>query len=115
MYAVPILFLPLSHAQNIFLYDWFFKVYKKRNETHLALTYFSWANDLDPKGASGARRHIKEVIDPTSSLSLIVPAGSSSEQPLQASVNNDQQGKCNIFLSLFFRLMKMYFIKCSSR
>ena len=76
-------------------------MYKKRNETHLALTYFSWANDLDPKGASGARRHIKEVIDPTSSLSLIVPAGSSSEQPLQASVNNDQQGKQLILVLLF--------------
>ena len=56
----------------------------------MALTYFSWANDLDPKGASGARRHIKEVIDPTSSLSLLPAAGTSQDQPLQASVSNDQ-------------------------
>ena len=72
-------------------------VYKKRNETHLALTYFSWANDLDPKGASGARRHIKEVIDPTSSLSL-GPVNNSAgqpdhQQPLQLS--NDQCEKRN--------------------
>ncbi|KAI9550321.1 hypothetical protein GHT06_001751 [Daphnia sinensis] len=64
-------------------------VYKKRNETHLALTNFSWANDLDPKGASGARRHIKEVIDPTSSLSL-VPVSGISQEPHQASISNDQ-------------------------
>jgi len=64
-------------------------VYKKRNETHLALTYFSWANDLDPKGASGARRHIKDVIDPTSSLSLL-PAPGGPEQPLQLSLTNEQ-------------------------
>jgi len=53
-------------------------VYKKRNETHLALTHFSWANDLDPKGASGARRHIKEVIDPTTSLSLLPASAQAS-------------------------------------
>ena len=70
------------------------QVYKKRNETHLALTYFSWANDLDPKGASGARRHIKEVIDPTSNLSLVPVNGASQDQPLQASnISNDQGTK----------------------
>lgn len=80
-------------------------MYKKRNETHLALTYFSWANDLDPKGASGARRHIKEVIDPTSSLSLVPVSGPSQDQPLQASISNDQ-GNCN--------LMPIIYLKCTT-
>lgn len=75
-----------------------YQVYKKRNETHLALTNFSWANDLDPKGASGARRHIKEVIDPTSSLSL-VPVSGISQEPHQASISNDQG---SAFFQLFF-------------
>jgi len=43
---------------------------------------------LDPKGASGARRHIKEVIDPTSSLSLLPPPGA-AEQPLQMSLQEE--------------------------
>lgn len=54
---------------------------------------------MDPKGASGARRHIKEVIDPTSSLSLVPVNGSSQDQPLQASNTNDQ-GKMVKFLCL---------------
>jgi len=36
------------------------KVYKKLGNTHLALMNFSWAMDLDPKGANN---QIKEVID----------------------------------------------------
>ena len=66
----------------------------------MALTYFSWANDLDPKGASGARRHIKEVIDPTSCMS--VPVSGVSQEPLQASISNDQ-GKKSRILQIFFR------------
>jgi hypothetical protein len=66
----------------------------------LALTYFSWANDLDPKGASGARRHIKEVIDPTSCMS-VVPVSGVSQEPLQASISNDQGNKKRI-LRVFF-------------
>merc|ERR1739838_774456 len=37
------------------------KVYKKLGQTHLALMNFSWAMDLDPKGANN---QIKEAIDP---------------------------------------------------
>ncbi|KAK2143694.1 hypothetical protein LSH36_819g00003 [Paralvinella palmiformis] len=36
------------------------KVHKKLGNTHLALMNFSWAMDLDPKGANN---HIKEAID----------------------------------------------------
>eukprot|EP00061_Rhincodon_typus_P012818 g38790.t1 len=36
------------------------KVYKKLGQTHLALMNFSWAMDLDPKGANN---QIKEAID----------------------------------------------------
>lgn len=37
-----------------------FQVYKKLGQTHLALMNFSWAMDLDPKGANN---QIKEAID----------------------------------------------------
>jgi len=37
-----------------------FKVHKKLGNTHLALINFSWASDLDPKGANN---HIKEALD----------------------------------------------------
>ena len=36
------------------------QVHKKLGNTHLALMNFSWANDLDPKGANN---QIKEAID----------------------------------------------------
>lgn len=36
------------------------QVYKKLGQTHLALMNFSWAMDLDPKGANN---QIKEAID----------------------------------------------------
>ncbi|XP_017772381.1 PREDICTED: cell division cycle protein 27 homolog [Nicrophorus vespilloides] len=38
------------------------KVHKKLGNTDLALMHFSWATDLDPKGASG---QIKEAFDPS--------------------------------------------------
>lgn len=38
-----------------------FQVHKKLGNTHLALMHFSWATDLDPKGANS---QIKEAIDP---------------------------------------------------
>ena len=37
-----------------------FQVHKKLGNTHLALMNFSWAMDLDPKGANN---QIKEAID----------------------------------------------------
>lgn len=37
------------------------KVHKKLGNTDLALQHFSWASDLDPKGASN---QIKEAFDP---------------------------------------------------
>lgn len=42
------------------------KVHKKLGNTHLALMHFSWATDLDPKGANS---QIKEAIDPALSQS----------------------------------------------
>ncbi|XP_019763523.1 cell division cycle protein 27 homolog isoform X1 [Dendroctonus ponderosae] len=41
------------------------KVHKKMGNTDLALQYFSWATDLDPKGASS---QIKEAFDPAIGL-----------------------------------------------
>lgn len=38
------------------------KVHKKLGNTDLALMHFSWATDLDPKGASS---QIKEAFDPS--------------------------------------------------
>ncbi|KAK7868238.1 hypothetical protein R5R35_000639 [Gryllus longicercus] len=43
------------------------KVHKKLGNTHLALMHFSWATDLDPKGANS---QIKEAIDPAMSRNL---------------------------------------------
>ncbi|XP_068082472.1 cell division cycle protein 27 homolog isoform X2 [Anabrus simplex] len=40
------------------------KVHKKLGNTHLALMHFSWATDLDPKGANS---HIKDAVDPSMS------------------------------------------------
>ncbi|XP_054285805.1 cell division cycle protein 27 homolog isoform X1 [Macrosteles quadrilineatus] len=42
------------------------KVHKKLGNTHLALMHFSWATDLDPKGANS---QIKDAIDPSISRS----------------------------------------------
>uniref|UniRef100_A0A1B6CA75 Cell division cycle protein 27 homolog n=1 Tax=Clastoptera arizonana TaxID=38151 RepID=A0A1B6CA75_9HEMI len=67
------------------------KVHKKLGNTHLALMHFSWATDLDPKGANS---QIKEAIDPAISRSQsddaddfpqnecsLPPAETSQEQP----------------------------------
>ena len=43
---------PPSHLQ----------VHNKLNNTHMALMHFSWAMDLDPKGANS---QIKDALDPT--------------------------------------------------
>ncbi|CAG7816240.1 unnamed protein product [Allacma fusca] len=43
------------------------KVYSKKGETHKALLHFSWATDLDPKGANN---QIKESIEPVLSRSI---------------------------------------------
>ena len=67
------------------------QVYKRKNETHMALTHFSWATDLDPKGDSGTRRHIKEAIDPaTTSLSLLPAPNSQEDRTHQPSTNVEQ-------------------------
>ena len=38
------------------------QVHNKLNNTHMALMHFSWAMDLDPKGANS---QIKDALDPT--------------------------------------------------
>jgi len=43
------------------------KIYSKKGQTHQALLHFSWATDLDPKGANN---QIKEAIEPVLSRSL---------------------------------------------
>ena len=37
-------------------------MHNKLNNTHMALMHFSWAMDLDPKGANS---QIKDALDPT--------------------------------------------------
>jgi len=55
--AVSASVLPFNRAT----YDLFaVQVHKKLGNTHLALTNFSWAMDLDPKGTNN---HIKETIN----------------------------------------------------
>lgn len=51
VFEPPPLWLPFSLTPQ---------VYKKLGQTHLALMNFSWAMDLDPKGANNT---IKEAID----------------------------------------------------
>lgn len=46
--------------KNFVCLHYFLQIHKIRGETHLALMNFSWAMDLDPKGASN---QIKELID----------------------------------------------------
>ncbi|XP_046659602.1 cell division cycle protein 27 homolog [Homalodisca vitripennis] len=62
------------------------KVHKKLGNTHLALMHFSWATDLDPKGANN---QIKDAIDPSVSRShtedsdfvqVFPPAAESSQE-----------------------------------
>uniref|UniRef100_A0A8C5EHK5 Cell division cycle protein 27 homolog n=1 Tax=Gouania willdenowi TaxID=441366 RepID=A0A8C5EHK5_GOUWI len=48
------------HRASILFANDKYKVYKKLGQTHLALMNFSWAMDLDPKGANN---QIKEAID----------------------------------------------------
>ncbi|XP_046396113.1 cell division cycle protein 27 homolog isoform X2 [Ischnura elegans] len=50
------------------------KVHNKLGNTHLALMHFSWAMDLDPKGANS---QIKEAIDPAVSRSQAEEASQS--------------------------------------
>lgn len=55
--------LDLVYLANLYSADLEFfspQVYKKLGQTHLALMNFSWAMDLDPKGANN---QIKEAID----------------------------------------------------
>ncbi|KAM9044879.1 cell division cycle protein 27 homolog isoform 9-T9 [Megaptera novaeangliae] len=48
------------HRASVLFANEKYKVYKKLGQTHLALMNFSWAMDLDPKGANN---QIKEAID----------------------------------------------------
>jgi hypothetical protein len=61
-------FFTLLLMSNLCLVNSFLlvKVHKKLGNTHLALMHFSWATDLDPKGANS---QIKEAIDPAMSRS----------------------------------------------
>jgi len=63
--ARPVLLV--EHYKNSFPLS--FQIYSKKGETHQALLHFSWATDLDPKGANN---QIKESIEPVLSRSLSV-------------------------------------------
>lgn len=67
------------------------KVHKKLGNTHLALMHFSWATDLDPKGAT---TQFKEVIDPGLSHSHSDDLGddSTTEDLLQRTPSQDTMG-----------------------
>ncbi|XP_033114758.1 cell division cycle protein 27 homolog isoform X2 [Anneissia japonica] len=67
------------------------KVYKKLGQTHLALMNFSWATDLDPKGANNQikeaidKRYLPDEDDPVASMDLpeqSTPGVSEEEGPL---------------------------------
>lgn len=51
----------------MYLFFNFFQVHKKLGNAHLSLMHFSWATDLDPKGANS---QIKDAIDPAISRNL---------------------------------------------
>ncbi|KAI4470473.1 hypothetical protein MML48_1g20394 [Holotrichia oblita] len=74
------------------------KVYKKLGNTDLALMHFSWATDLDPKGASS---QIKEAFDPSigRSTEMESPASPSAEDG-QSESNSVQQQEPLGFASL---------------
>uniref|UniRef100_A0A672ZUX5 Cell division cycle protein 27 homolog n=1 Tax=Sphaeramia orbicularis TaxID=375764 RepID=A0A672ZUX5_9TELE len=59
------------------------KVYKKLGQTHLALMNFSWAMDLDPKGANN---QIKEAID-----KRYLPEDEGEDRPTGAEVDDSQE------------------------
>ncbi|KAF5299877.1 hypothetical protein FQA39_LY11414 [Lamprigera yunnana] len=66
------------------------KVHKKLGNTDLALMHFSWATDLDPKGASS---QIREAFDPTvgrSATDVELPNSPSAEE-YQSESNSVQQ------------------------
>ncbi|XP_046434803.1 cell division cycle protein 27 homolog [Neodiprion pinetum] len=77
------------------------KVHKQLGNTHLALMYFSWATDLDPKGVNS---QIKEAIlspgqgddDPTTQLAERQAQNSSTEQEGEASGEVDQSANVTI-------------------
>lgn len=48
-----------QRSHFFYLHLFLFQVHKKLGNTHLALMYFSWATDLDPKGVNS---QIKEAI-----------------------------------------------------
>ncbi|XP_033221326.1 cell division cycle protein 27 homolog isoform X2 [Belonocnema kinseyi] len=58
------------------------KVHKKLGNTHLALMYFSWASDLDPKGVNS---QVKEAIMGPGQGDDESPATQSDEQALNSS------------------------------
>uniref|UniRef100_A0A146LB22 Cell division cycle protein 27 homolog n=5 Tax=Lygus hesperus TaxID=30085 RepID=A0A146LB22_LYGHE len=68
------------------------KVHKKLGNTHLALMHFSWATDLDPKGATS---QIKEAIDPGISHSHDIVDDSTTEELLQRTPSQDAPGEQN--------------------
>ncbi|XP_076661729.1 cell division cycle protein 27 isoform X1 [Halictus rubicundus] len=70
------------------------KVHKKLGNTHLALMYFSWASDLDPKGVNS---QIKEAILNPGQGDEESPATQSDEQQAQSNsmeqeIENNREG-----------------------
>ncbi|KAK9745925.1 Tetratricopeptide repeat [Popillia japonica] len=63
------------------------KVYKKLGNTDLALMHFSWATDLDPKGASS---QIKEAFDPS------IGRSTEMESPASPSAEDGQSEKISL-------------------
>lgn len=65
------------------------KVHKKLGNTHLALTNFSWAMDLDPKGTNN---HIKETINKRylteeDDANILLNDGNEAHDPLEGTSN----------------------------
>ncbi|XP_015119214.1 cell division cycle protein 27 homolog [Diachasma alloeum] len=66
------------------------KVHKKLGNTHLALMYFSWATDLDPKGVNS---QIKEAILSPGQGEEDSPSAQSGDDPQAANVSIEQEAE----------------------
>lgn len=68
------------------------KIHKKLGNTDLALMYFSWATDLDPKGANNQIKDNFDSIIRTQDTTISGSGSSTSNQDANQSVTDDRAG-----------------------
>lgn len=81
--------------KNYHIFPFLGKIHKKLGNTDLALMHFSWATDLDPKGASS---QIKEAFDPSiarNSTDIDLPASPALEDYQSESNSAQRSGALN--------------------